>query len=201
MEDGRAGWLIAAGMQSAARLLRHKVGRRLMTAAEDFLRATLPASDLVFNLARRLVPDRADAEDLVQETYLRAWQAWRCGRPPRRVEPWLATICLNLGRDRARRAATRLEVPAELLGELADGTDVAAEAIHRVQRTQVERALWALPEPQRLAVTLMDLGGFTAAEAAGILGRPRGTVLAWVHRGRKALARAVREQQGDRHGS
>jgi RNA polymerase sigma-70 factor, ECF subfamily len=201
MEDGRVGWLIAAGMQSADGLVRHKVGRRLMTAAEDFLRATLPASDLVFNLARRLVPDRADAEDLVQETYLRAWQAWRSGRPPRRVEPWLATICLNLGRDRARRAATRLEVPAELLGELADATDVAAEAIQRVQRNQVERALWTLPEPQRLAITLMDLGGFTAAEAAGILGRPRGTVLAWVHRGRKALARAVREHQGDHHGS
>ena len=88
----------------------------------------------------------------------------------------------------------------ELLGELADATDVAAEAIHRVQRTQVERALWALPEPQRLAITLMDLGGFTAVEAAAMLGRPRGTVLAWVHRGRKALARAVREQEGDRHG-
>jgi hypothetical protein len=66
------------------------------------------------------------------------------------------------------------EVPAELLGELADATDVAAEAIHRVQRTQVEQALWALPEPQRLAVTLMDLGGFTAAEAAAMLGRPPG---------------------------
>jgi RNA polymerase sigma-70 factor, ECF subfamily len=201
MEDGRAGWLIAARLQSTARLLRHKVGRRLMTAAEDFLRTTLPASDLVFNLARRLVPDRADAEDLVQETYLRAWQAWTAGRPPRRVEPWLATICLNLARDRARRAATRLEVTAEDLTEHPDPTDVAAEAIHRVQRTQVERALWALPEPQRLAVTLMDLGGFTAAEAAKLLGRPRGTVLAWVHRGRKALARAVREQQGDRHGA
>jgi RNA polymerase sigma factor (sigma-70 family) len=100
-----------------------------MTAAEDFLRATLPASDLVFNLARRLVPDRADAEDLVQETYLRAWQAWRSGRPPRRVEPWLATICLNLGRDRARRAATRLEVPAELLGELADATAAAGRCL------------------------------------------------------------------------
>src|ERR687897_448203 len=119
MEDGRAGWLIAARLQSAARLLRHKVGRRLMTAAEDFLRATLPASDLVFNLARRLVPDRADAEDLVQETYLRAWQAWRSGRPPRRVERGLATICLTRGRAGAGGAAPRLEVPAELLGELA----------------------------------------------------------------------------------
>jgi DNA-directed RNA polymerase specialized sigma24 family protein len=46
----------------------------------------------------------------------------------------------------------------------------------------------------------MDLGGFTAAEIASMLGRPRGTVLAWVHRGRKALARAVREQEADRHG-
>ena len=171
-----------------------------MTAAEDFLRATLPASDLVFNLARRLVPDRADAEDLVQETYLRAWQAWTAGRPPQQVQPWLATICLNLGRDRARRATTRLEVTADTLADYPDGTDVAAEAIQRVHRTQVERALWALPASQRVAVTLMDLGGFTAAEVARILGRPRGTVLAWTHRGRKALARAAREQEGDRHG-
>ena len=92
-----------------------------MPAGDDFLRATLPALDLVHNLARRMVPSRADAEDLVQETYLRAWQAWTAGRPPGRVEPWLATICLNLGRDRARRAA-RLEVapvtssPAESRG-------------------------------------------------------------------------------------
>jgi RNA polymerase sigma-70 factor, ECF subfamily len=171
-----------------------------MTTAEEFLRATLPALDLVHNLARRLVSNRADAEDLAQETYLRAWQAWTAGRPPRRVEPWLATICLNLGRDRARRAATRLEAATEDLADHPDPTDVAAEAIDRVQRTQVERALWALPKPQRLAVTLMDLSGFTAAEAAGLLGRPRGSVLAWAHRGRKRLAQLVREQQGDRHG-
>ncbi len=171
-----------------------------MTAGDDFLRTTLPALDLVHSLARRLVPGRADAEDLVQETYLRAWQAWIAGRPPQRVEPWLATICLNLGRDRARRAATRLEVAAEALDDVADGVDVEAEAIARSRRAQVERALWALPEPQRLAVTLMDLAGFTAAETAELLGRPRGSVLAWAHRGRKALARLVWEQEGHRHG-
>jgi RNA polymerase sigma-70 factor (ECF subfamily) len=173
-----------------------------MTSGEEFLRATLPALDLVHNLARRFAPGRADAEDLVQETYLRAWQAWTAGRPPRRVEPWLATICLNLGRDRARLAASRLEVAAEGLEGLADLVDVETEAIARSQRAQVERALRALPEPQRVAVTLMDLGGFTAAEVAELLGRPRGSVLAWAHRGRKALARLVREQEqeGDRHG-
>ena len=172
-----------------------------MATGDDFLAATLPALDLVHNLARRMVPNRADAEDLVQETYLRAWQAWSAGRPPRRVEPWLATICLNLGRDRARRAATRLEVPSERLPDLADPTDVAAEATQRARHAQVERALWALPEPQRVSITLMDLGGFTAAEVAGMLGRPRGSVLAWAHRGRRALARLLREQEGDRRAS
>jgi RNA polymerase sigma-70 factor, ECF subfamily len=169
-----------------------------MATGDDFLAATLPALDLVHNLARGFVRERADAEDLVQETYLRAWQAWTAGRPPRRVEPWLATICLNLGRDRARRAATRLEVPSEQLPDLAGPGDVAAEAIERTRRAQVERALWALPEPQRVTITLMDLGGFTAAEVAGLLGRPRGSVLAWAHRGRKALARLVREQEAGR---
>ena len=55
----------------------------MATGGDDFLRATLPALDLVHNLARRFAPGRADAEDLVQETYLRAWQAWTAGRPPR----------------------------------------------------------------------------------------------------------------------
>ncbi|HZB49605.1 MAG TPA: sigma factor-like helix-turn-helix DNA-binding protein, partial [Mycobacteriales bacterium] len=88
-----------------------------------------------------------------------------------------------------------LEVPAEQLPDLAGPTDIETEALDRVRLAQVERALWALPPAQRLAVTLMDLGGFTAAEVADLLGRPRGTVLAWVHRGRKELARLVREQE------
>jgi RNA polymerase sigma-70 factor (ECF subfamily) len=58
----------------------------------------------------------------------------------------------------------------------------------------VEQALWALPEPQRVAVALMDLAGLTAAEVAAVTGCPRGTVLARVHRGRKALARLVAEE-------
>src|SRR4029453_7432920 len=106
-------------------------GAAAMTSGDEFLRATLPALDLVHNLARRLVPGRADAEDLVQETYLRAWQAWTAGRPPRRVEPWLATICLNLARDQARRAARRLEGATEALEELAGAADGEAGANHR----------------------------------------------------------------------
>jgi RNA polymerase sigma-70 factor, ECF subfamily len=165
---------------------------------EEFQRLALPALDLVHNLARRFARERADAEDLVQETYLRAWTAWRSGRRPRRVEPWLATICLNAGRDRARRAATRPETPTAMAaaGELPDPSDVAEQAIGRVQRALVERALWALPAEQRVAIALMDLGGLTAAEVAEVTGSPRGTVLARVHRGRKTLARLVLEEVG-----
>ncbi len=167
-----------------------------MGADDEFLRATLPALDLVHSLARRFVPQRADAEDLVQETYLRAWQAWTSGRLPRRVEPWLATICLNVGRDWVRRSRSRREEPVPEQGwEAADAADVELEAIARVRRAQLDRALWALPKEQRIAITLMDVGGFTAAEVAGMTGSPRGTVLARVHRGRKALARLVQQEE------
>jgi RNA polymerase sigma-70 factor, ECF subfamily len=170
-----------------------------MPADDEFLRATLPALDLVHSLARRFVVQRTDAEDLVQETYLRAWQAWTSGRLPRRVEPWLATICLNVGRDWVRRGRSRREEPMpEESWEGAAAADVELEAIERLRRAQLDRALWALPPEQRIAITLMDVGGFTAAEVATMTGSPRGTVLARVHRGRKALARLV-QQQESRH--
>jgi RNA polymerase sigma-70 factor (ECF subfamily) len=165
-----------------------------MATDDEFLRVTLPVLDLVHNLARRFVRERADAEDLVQDTYLRAWQAWTAGKRPHRAEAWLATICLNLGRDRLRRVALRSELAVEPAQELVADVDVEAAAIGRVERAQIERALWALPEEQRIAIALMDIAGFTAAEVADITASPRGTVLARVHRGRKALARLVGEE-------
>jgi len=80
--------------------------------------------------------------------------------------------------------------------DLPDSIDVAEEAIDRIHRGLVERALWALPAEQRVAIALMDLGGLTAAEVAKVTGSPRGTVLARVHRGRKALARLVTKEVG-----
>jgi RNA polymerase sigma-70 factor, ECF subfamily len=164
----------------------------------EFLRATMPAADAVYNLARRLTADAADAEDLVQETYLRAWQAWGQRRRPRRVEPWLATICLNLARDAARgRTRHPAALPAEHLAGWPDHVDVAEQAVRRVLRADAEAALRALPEVQRVAVVLMDLCGLTAAEVAAATGSPRGTVLARVHRGRKALAALVGGREGE----
>ena len=69
----------------------------------EFLQATMGCMDLVYNLARRLVGPREDAQDLVQETYLAAFRAWQDDRRPERVEPWIATICLNLARSAFRQ--------------------------------------------------------------------------------------------------
>jgi RNA polymerase sigma-70 factor (ECF subfamily) len=163
---------------------------------DEFLEATLGAMDLVHNLARRLTRDADAAEDLVQETYLAALQAWRKHRQPDRVEPWIATICLNLARSNYRRLRRRPEetLQADPGLEIGSEADTAWEALAAIDRATVRNALWGLPEEQRVAVTLMDIGGLTAKEVARVMGTPRGTVLSRVHRGRKALAALVRRE-------
>jgi RNA polymerase sigma-70 factor (ECF subfamily) len=167
-------------------------GRR--RSHDDFLAATLPSLDLVYNLARRLV-GADEVEDLVQETYLKAFDAWQRGRKPRKVEPWIATICLNAGRSWLRSAARRREFAYETLPEAAEVQEVEALALGAVEARAVQDALWRLPEEQRIAIALMDLAGFTAAEAGRITGSPRGTMLARVHRGRKRLAHLLRGEK------
>jgi RNA polymerase sigma-70 factor (ECF subfamily) len=164
-------------------------GERSVTSKvhEEFLAATLPSLDLVYNLARRIAPRRDEVEDLVQETYLRAFEAWMSRRRPRKVEAWMATICLNAGRSRLRRAWNR-EIPTDTAPLQADPVSVEDEVMREIRRSVVHDALSRLPAEQRVAIALMDLSGFTAAEAARITGAPRGTILARVHRGRKRLA-------------
>jgi RNA polymerase sigma-70 factor, ECF subfamily len=157
---------------------------------EEFLHATMGAMDLVYNLARRFAERVDEAEDLVQETYLSAFRAWRDDRRPSRVEPWIATICLNLGRTRYRAAQRR---PIEL--SIADRDfrapevrepEQAAEAA--MDREALYDAMQRLSEGQRVAITLVDLAGLSTAEAARAMGTPRGTVLSRLHRGRRGLA-------------
>lgn len=155
---------------------------------EQFLQATLRHTDVLHALARRLAPRPADAADIVQETYLRAYAAWTRQRPD---DPgaWLATICLNVGRDHLRRHARhQATVTPGPLPDLASGADTAQQALERESTDRVHAMLMELPEVQRIAITLMDVCGFTAQQVATITGAPRGTVLARVHRGRKRLA-------------
>jgi RNA polymerase sigma-70 factor, ECF subfamily len=165
-------------------------GMTLREDHEEFLRATMGAMDLVYNLARRFADRVEEAEDLVQETYLAAYGAWRDQRRPRRVEPWMATICLNLGRSRYRARERRpIEVSIEdrdfRAPEVGDPEGAAQAAM---DREALHVAMRRLPEEQRVAIILVDLAGLSTAEAARAMGSPRGTVLSRLHRGRRGLA-------------
>jgi RNA polymerase sigma-70 factor (ECF subfamily) len=166
-----------------------------------FLEATLPHLDVVYQVARHAARDGQDPEDLVQETYLRAYAAFGSWRGES-TRAWLAAICLNAARSAARRRRRRpWEVAAMALEALpvarADGgeatRDVADVVIAGLDAQAVSRCLAVLPEPQRVCIVLMDMAGYTAAETAAVLGCPRGTVLARVHRGRLKLARLLVE--------
>ena len=168
---------------------------------EEFLEATLRHADLLHALAARLAPHPADVADIVQDTYLRAYAAWQRRRPDD-VGAWLATICLNAGRDELRRHSRRIAASYDgPVPDLADPADTAEAALERLGSGRITAALRALPDVQRIAITLMDVCGFTAAQVAVITGAPRGTVLARVHRGRKTLALTVRDERETTHSS
>ena len=158
----------------------------------EFLEAALPCLDAITQLARHLTRQRCDAEDLVQETYLRAYAhfaEYRGGS----MRAWLAAICLNIARSEGRRLARR---PHELLDAdpeppALSGDPVADAALGNLDWHAIRAGLAQLPEPQRLCIVLMDIAGYTASETAMLLGCPRGTVLARVHRGRVRLARIL----------
>jgi RNA polymerase sigma-70 factor (ECF subfamily) len=170
-----------------------------------FLDATLPHVDVVYQVARHAAISGQDPEDLVQETYLRAFAAFGSHRGEN-TRAWLAAICLNAARSEGRRRRRRPpEVPAqELLDALpmtrADAArDVADVVIAGLDARAITRCLAQLPEPQRLCIVLMDVAGYTARETAEALGCPRGTVLARVHRGRRKLAQLLADA-GVSHG-
>ena len=173
-----------------------------------FLDATIPYLDVVWQVARRAAGEGQDPEDLVQETYLRAYAAFGSCRGEN-MRAWLAAICLNVARSQARRRRRRpwevpgpalLDAPTQSRGDGGEGTaDVADVVIAGLDTETVSRCLGLLPEPQRACIVLMDVAGYTAREAAEALGCPRGTVLARVHRGRRKLAQVLAEA-GVSHG-
>ena len=170
-----------------------------------FLEATLPHLDAVYQVARHAARDGQEPEDLVQETYLRAYAGFGSYRGEN-TRAWLAAICLNVARSQARRRRRR---PWEVSGpglldvlppsRAGGGADVADVVIAGLDAEEVFRCLSQLPEPQRVCIVLVDVAGYTAREAAETLGCPRGTVLARVHRGRRRLAQLLAEA-GVSHG-
>ncbi len=141
-------------------------------------------------LARRLAGDAAEAEDLVQETYLRAWRGLPRFRAEARFRTWLCRILLNVARDHHRR---RPPVPGA--GAPArEGPDPAEGLARRDLLRRVLSAVDALPPRQREALLLRVQGGLSYREIAKVLGIRRGVVREHLVRARKKLlARFAKE--------
>jgi len=144
-------------------------------------------------LGRRLARDAADAEDLVQDTFLRAYIHSDSFTPGTNAKAWLGRILRNLfvDRQRKRKADQRLE------GALAHEPlhrfplDPAVEIDSVRARRRVRAALEAVPEPFRRAVELVDLEGLDYESAARELGCPEGTIMSRVHRGRRRVLESL----------
>jgi RNA polymerase sigma factor (sigma-70 family) len=173
--------------------LADRLARDLDGSFEELVRGH---ERLVFGLALRVVGDRADAEEVAQDTFVRAYHAL-AGYPAERVaamrlRPWLAQIALNLARNRRRRRPPPARPLEDGDGQpLAVAAPAAAEPAQVAERGQ-ERELLAgllagLPRAYREAVVLRHVEGLAYAEVAEVLGRPVGTVKTHVHRGVRLL--------------
>jgi len=127
-----------------------------------------------------------DAEDLVQETLLRAYRAFDGYTSGTNIRAWLYTILYRVRTDALRRHG-RTPNTIELVG---DGPAVAATQ-ERLDADALEQALWGLPEAFRAAVVLRDIQDFSYTEIAEILDVPVGTVMSRIHRGRALMRRAL----------
>jgi RNA polymerase sigma-70 factor (ECF subfamily) len=168
--------------------------------------------DRMYSVALRLTRNPSAAEDLVQETMLRAWRSFHTFRPGTNIRAWLYRILVNAHHD-AYRKHTREpeEVPQEeipdfyLYSKAREGMALGEEGnpeiqvLNRMMDAEVQESLESLPLPYRAAVVLVDLEGFSYKEAAEILGIPAGTVMSRLFRGRRALQRRLWEFARDRH--
>jgi RNA polymerase sigma-70 factor (ECF subfamily) len=155
---------------------------------ERFESEAMPHMRQLYGTAYRLTRNAADAEDLVQETFLRAYRAFASYTPGTNARAWLYTILYRVRADHYRRVS-RSPRTVEMIGE---GPAVAApqEALAGGQE-EIARALAGLPEAFRATVVLRDIQDFTYDEIAGILGVPIGTVMSRLHRGRALLRAAL----------
>lgn len=156
-----------------------------------FDRHVVPELEVLARVARSITRNPTDAEDLVQDTMLRAYRAILRfdGRHPR---AWLLTIMRNAQINRVRRRRPELlRDPDTTMARLADedGGDVGPEGlvIDAGYDAAVEAAVDALPEKFRTVVALVDIQGLSYAEAAQVLGVPDGTVMSRLHRARTRI--------------
>ena len=156
---------------------------------QAYTSCVLPEVEILLRVAMSMTDQRADAEDLVQDTLLRAWRSIDTfdGRHPR---AWLLTILRNTQVNRHRRRRPQLLDDPDRTADrgLGDAHDSAEDVVvGRTFDVVVDAALSALPTTFRQVVLLVDVDGLTYAEAAEVLGVPEGTVMSRLHRARRRI--------------
>ena len=165
-----------------------------------FTRDALPYLDQLYSAALRYTRNPADAEDLVQEAFAKAYSAFHQFEPGSNLKAWLYRILTNTYINAYRKEQRR---PREISADANEEFSLYDRIIHRTAKPaevevlehltddEVKQALSELPEQFRIAVYLADVEGFRYAEIADIMGTPIGTVMSRLHRGRAALQKAL----------
>ncbi len=173
---------------------------------QSFREEALPEMDAVYRFALRLAREPDQAEDLTQETFLRAYRNWEKYTPGTRARSWLFTICRNLFIRREERSRRHQEIVQEASEE--DPRQISREATifmsvrnrdpegefwSQVVDAEVLRAIEGLPAEFREAVVLSDLEDLSYQEVAEVVGAPVGTVKSRLFRGRRMLQKALHD--------
>jgi RNA polymerase sigma-70 factor (ECF subfamily) len=178
---------------------------RIAADARDRIRfeeEALALSDQVYRVARHLAGSREEAEELVQETYARAFRSWRSYTPGTNLRAWLLRILTNLNIDRGRRQQRTPPMQGleandyflyDRLSESDDGPTDEERVVERLSQDDIVSALSAVPHDFRDVIVLVDIGDFSYQDAAQILDIPIGTVMSRLHRGRRILKRELAE--------
>jgi RNA polymerase sigma-70 factor, ECF subfamily len=169
---------------------------------ERFERDVLPLLPGLYGAALRMTRNPADAEDLLQETTLRAYRGFASFEEGTNLKAWLYRILtnsfINTYRKRQREPQT-VDGPDDLdewflfdrLGSRSVEPSAEEDVLERIPDAEVKAALESIPENFRMAVLLADVEGFSYKEIAEIMDVPIGTVMSRLHRGRKALEKAL----------
>ncbi len=173
-----------------------------MSASHDekrgiFEEEAIPYIDALYRLALRMAGDRALADDLVQETMLKAYRAWDQYRPGTNIRAWLFTILRNtlISEYRRRRSHAETvdvdEIHGHTVFDQVQDVDPSASFFDRLVDDEVVRAIDSLPDEFREVLVLSDIEGVPYQEIADIVGVPVGTVKSRLHRARRALQRQL----------